>query len=138
MLVPHDQGCEMSVKRARQLRKSMPVPEARLWNALRHIRPLGHHIRRQVQLGPYYADFCCHKSRLVIEVDGETHFYDAAMARDQVRDAFLRHEGYRVLRVTNTDVMRNIDGVLTLILLMLDEPPPSIPPHKGEGGPFRA
>lgn len=64
----------MSVERARQLRKNMGAPEAKLWNALRELRLLGHHFRRQVPLGRYYADFCCHKARLVIEVDGDTHF----------------------------------------------------------------
>ncbi|WP_143154498.1 DUF559 domain-containing protein [Devosia limi] len=57
----------MSVQRARQLRKIMSTPEAKLWNALRELRPLGYHFRRQVPLGPYYADFVCHRSCLVIE-----------------------------------------------------------------------
>ena len=125
----------MSVERARQLRKSMSAPEAMLWSALRELRALGHHFRRQVPIGRYYADFCCHKKCLVIEVDGDLHFSDDAVAYDAIRDAFLRREGYRLLRVTNADVMRNLDGVLTVILHMLDQPPPSLPPHKGEGSP---
>ena len=123
----------MSVERARELRKTMPAPEAKLWNALRELRPLGHHFRRQVQIGPYYADFCSHKRCLIIEVDGDTHFQEAAVTYDAARDAVLRREGYRILRVTNEDVMRNIDGVLTMVLSLLDQPPPLIPPHKGEG-----
>jgi very-short-patch-repair endonuclease len=111
----------------------MSAPEARLWNALRGLRPLGHHFRRQVPIGRYYADFCCHKRCLVIEVDGDAHFEGEAIAYDAARDAFLRSEGYRVLRVTNDDAMRNIDGVLTVVLGLLDQPPPSFPPHKGEG-----
>ena len=124
----------MSVQRARELRKRMTAPEAYLWNALRELRPLGHHFRRQVPLGPYYADFASHRAKLVIEVDGDTHFNDEAIARDELRDAFIRREGYRVLRVTNHEVMHNLDGVMTLILIALGDPPPSIPPHKGEGG----
>lgn len=103
----------MSIQRARQLRKTMPAPEAKLWNALRTLRPQGHHFRRQVEIGQrYYVDFCCHASRLVIEVDGDTHFMGNAPKRDQVRDAFLAREGYRVLRVTNDEVMRNLEGVM--------------------------
>ena len=123
----------MSVERARQLRKNMPAPEAKLWNALRELRRVGHHFRRQVSIGQYYADFCCHKKCLIIEVDGDSHFYDSAVPYDAIRDAVLRREGYRVLRVTNGDVMDNLDGVLTLVLSLLDQPPPLIPPHKGEG-----
>ena len=113
----------------------MGAPEAKLWNALRDIRPLGFHFRRQVPLGRYYADFACHGSRLIVEVDGETHASDAAQKYDAVRDAFLRGEGYQVLRVSNFEVMRNIEGVMTLVLDLLQQPPPSIPPHKGEGSP---
>ncbi|HEY8576039.1 MAG TPA: endonuclease domain-containing protein [Devosia sp.] len=123
----------MSVERARQLRKTMSVPEAKLWNALRELRPMGHHFRRQVQISYFYADFCCHKHRLIIEVDGDTHFEDGSIADDARRDQLLGREGYRVLRVSNRDVMRNMDGVLTLVLQALDRPPPSFPPHKGEG-----
>ena len=125
----------MSVERARALRKVMSAPEAKLWNALRKLRPSGHHFRRQVPIGRYYADFCCHKHVLIIEVDGDTHSNDQAIAHDAIRDAFLRREGYRVLRVTNLDVLRNIDGVMTEVLSSLELPPPSLPPHKGEGSP---
>ncbi|MHA6691477.1 endonuclease domain-containing protein [Devosia sp. A449] len=123
----------MGIERARELRKRMPAPEAKLWNALRDLRPLGFHFRRQVPLGPYYADFVCHARRLVIEVDGDTHGVDAALHYDARRDAFIAAEGYRVLRVANSDVMHNIDGVTTIILSALSPPPPSLPPHKGEG-----
>jgi very-short-patch-repair endonuclease len=125
----------MSVERARALRKVMSAPEAKLWNALRELRPSGYHFRPQVPIGRYYADFCCHKHVLIIEVDGDTHSSEQAIVHDTIRDAFLRGEGYRVLRVTNLDVMRNIDGVLTEVLSLLDQPPPSFPPHKGEGSP---
>src|SRR5690606_30951596 len=106
----------MSIARARQLRKQMPRPEAMMWNALRTLGRRGFHFRRQVPIGRYYADFACHHPRLVIEVDGLTHTspeYDAA------RDTFMRSQGYRVLRVSNDNVLREIDGVMVLILLEL-------------------
>jgi len=106
----------------------MPVTEIRLWKALRMLRSQGHHFRRQVEIGRrYYVDFCCHASKLVIEVDGETHFVGNTPERDQVRDAFLIGEGYRVLRVPNDQVMHNLDGVMMLVLnaLTADPAPPS-------------
>ncbi|WP_246132774.1 endonuclease domain-containing protein [Devosia ginsengisoli] len=123
----------MGIERARELRKRMPAPEARLWNALRELRPLGFHFRRQVPLGRYYADFACHARRLVVEVDGDTHGTDAAVSHDAHRDRFIASQGYRVIRIGNGDVMGNLDGVLTTILSALNQPPPSFPPHKGEG-----
>ena len=126
-------GVRLGIERARELRKRMTVPEARLWNALRELRALGLHFRRQVPLGYYYADFACHGRRLVVEVDGDLHGTDAAIKYDLRRDAFMNAEGYRVLRVSNEEVMHNLDGVMTTILAALDQPPPSFPPHKGEG-----
>lgn len=114
----------MSIERARQLRKNMPIPEAKLWHALRMLRAQGHHFRRQVEIGRrYYVDFCCHASKLVIEVDGDSHFLGNEPVRDQIRDAFLTGEGYRVLRVPNGEVMHNLDGVMILVLNMLTSHP---------------
>ena len=83
-----------------------------MWTALRGLKPLGFHFRRQVPLGSYYADFACHHPKLVVEVDGRTHTdadYDAA------RDAFIRNEGYRVLHSGNDDVLRELDGVMRAV-----------------------
>ena len=111
----------MSKERARELRKNMPAPEAKPWNSLRELRPLGHHFRRQVEIGGrYYVDFCCRRAGLVIEVDGDTHFCPGAQDRDEIRGRFLTNEGYRVIRVTNSDVMHNLDGVITVVLNALD------------------
>jgi very-short-patch-repair endonuclease len=103
----------MTIARARTLRKQMPLSEARMWNALRALKRLGLHFRRQVPLGRYYADFACHHPRLVIEVDGPTHVSEAY---DAERDRFMRGEGYRVLRVTNEAVRDNLDGVMRAVL----------------------
>jgi very-short-patch-repair endonuclease len=103
----------MSIERARQLRQVMPPSEAVMWNALRTLKPLGLHFRRQVPVGRYYADFACHHPKLVLEIDGWTHD-DAAY--DAARDAFMRTEGYQVLRVSNGDVLRNVDGAVRLVL----------------------
>ena len=129
-------GGRLGIERARELRKRMTAPEARFWNACRELRPLGYHFRRQVPLGPYYADFVCHARRLAIEIDGDTHGSDAASKYDARRDAFIASQGYRILRFVNDDVMRNLNGVMTTVLAALDQPPPSFPPHKGEGSSF--
>ena len=102
------------------------------------LRP--HHFRRQVALGPYYADFASHSARLVIEVDGGAHFTDDALRRDGRRDAFIRAQGYRVLRFTSVDVFEHIDGVVDRDPRCLAATPTHRltavpPPHKGEGAP---
>ena len=57
-----------------------------MWNALRTLNPRGYHFRRQVPLGPYYADFACHHPRLVIEIDGLSH---TSQEYDAKRDLFM-------------------------------------------------
>ncbi len=124
----------MSIERSRELRKRMPPAEARLWNYLRSLRDQGLHFRRQVQLGPYYVDFACHHPKLVIEVDGETHFTPEAIAYDNHRSERIRAEGYRVVRYSNLEVRDNLEGVaIDLAAVLAALPPPLIPPHKGEG-----
>jgi len=103
----------MADGRARQMRKEMPPSEASMWNALRALKRVGLHFRRQVPLGRYYADFACFHPKLVLEVDGWTH---DSLEYDAVRDAFMRAEGFTVLRVTNDDVRFNRDGVVRAVL----------------------
>ncbi|MEQ8599040.1 MAG: DUF559 domain-containing protein [Devosia sp.] len=111
----------MGVERARKLRKNMSAPEAKLWFALRQLRAQGHHVRRQVPIGPFYADFASHRAKLVIEVDGETHFGGGAELGDALRTERISADGYRVVRVLNSDVMANLEGVMDYLVRVLEE-----------------
>ena len=94
----------------------MPEAERRLWVRLRNCQLGGFRFRRQHTIGPYVADFACVKAMLVIECDGEQHGYDDIRAHDERRDAFLRSEGWDVLRFWNSEIHNNMDGVLETIL----------------------
>jgi very-short-patch-repair endonuclease len=78
------------------------------------------HFRRQVPIGSYVADFCCLTSRLIIEVDGHQHGYDANAAHDERRTSYLGNHGFRVIRFTNREVMTAIEIVLDSILAALN------------------
>ena len=54
--------------------------------------------------------------KLVIEVDGGQHYTDNILEEDRKRDEVLRSLGFRVLRFTNTDVLKNIEGVVARII----------------------
>ena len=115
---------------ARAMRAAPTEAERKLWWHLRHrLLTPGTHFRRQVRIGRYVADFACHTTRLVIEVDGGQH---AASATDEARTKVLEANGYRVLRYWNNDVLTNIDGVLEDIVSAITTTPPT-PPYKGEG-----
>ncbi|MDX5630092.1 MULTISPECIES: endonuclease domain-containing protein [unclassified Brenneria] len=102
----------------RELRQNPTEPERRLWRTIRQ-RQLGVKFRRQHGIGIYIVDFYCAERYLVIEVDGDSHFSAQGGAYDGLRDAYIRSLGLRVLRISNTDIMQNIDGVLMLISDML-------------------
>lgn len=110
---------------ARKLRKNPTPAEIRFWKIIESLRAR-YHFRKQVQMGSYVVDFASHKARLVVEIDGETHYVGEGPARDQARDAALAERGYRVLRFTNADVMQNADGVFRVLTDALTEraPPP--------------
>ena len=103
--------------RARAMRKTLTRAETRLWSDLKRVPFSGTHFRRQVVIGPYIADFACHRAKLVIEVDGQSHSHDRAIKKDAIRTAFLEREGYRVLRVTNDDVYRNATDIIHAVLV---------------------
>ena len=68
------------------------------------------------------VDFYCPERRLVIEVDGRSH--DGRGAEDAARQKALEDQGLTVLRVTNDEVIRNLDGVIRHLQAWLDEEPP--------------
>ncbi len=118
---------------ARVLRRHSTDAERVLWRHLRNRQLKGKKFRRQAPIGPYVVDFVCHEARLVVEVDGGQHAQ--ARDRDQARDAWLRSQGYRVLRFWNNEVLRNTQGVLERIAEELgggeEELSTPSPPHPG-------
>ena len=110
----------MSIAQARSQRRHMSPPEAKLWMLLRAEQFRRAHFRRQVPLGPYYADFASHALKLVVEVDGRQHFDDAAIVRDAKRTGYIEGQGYRVLRFTTVEVLQHIDAVGAAILAAIE------------------
>jgi|SRR5262245_24390656 len=106
-----------TVGKVRRLRRNATDAEMKLWFSVRDRRLGGFKFVRQEPIGPYVVDLVCRDRRVVVEVDGGQH---AESARDQIRDAYLTSEGYRVLRFWNSDVLNNLNGVLESILSSLN------------------
>lgn len=115
---------------AKQLRQNLTDAERVLWRHLRAHRFQGQKFRRQQPLGPYILDFVHFGAKLVIEADGGQH---AESTRDAVRDAWLRSEGFRVLRFWNDQILKETEAVLEVILQALGEPTPSPPTPLPQG-----
>lgn len=99
-------------ERARRLRARMTLPEQLLWDAVRAGRA-GLKIRRQHPLGPYILDFYCDAAKLAVEIDGEAH--RDRQAADVRRDAWLKSQGVRTLRIVATEVLRDLRGTVECI-----------------------
>src|SRR5687768_6084269 len=99
----------LTQSRARRLRRQLTDAERRLW---RHLRRdiSGYHFRRQVPIGPFIADFASLNPAIVIELDGGQHALQKNY--DAKRDAFLRTQGFKVLRFWDNDVLTHTDSVL--------------------------
>jgi 2-isopropylmalate synthase len=104
---------------ARAMRGAPTDAELRLWRLLRDRRLNGFKFRRQVPVGRYIVDFLCVGSRLIVEADGSQH---AESRHDEVRDAYLASQGWKVLRFRNTDVLRSRESVLETILAHAEHP----------------
>ena len=99
--------------RAQTLRKNMTKEERRLW--YEYLSKYPQRFRRQVTIGHYILDFYCAAAKLAIELDGSQHYETDGQQYDEKRDAWLESQGIQVLRFSNTDVLRNLDGVCQVI-----------------------
>lgn len=116
----------------------MSLPEVLLWQQLQK-RPGCYRFRKQFPLAPYTADFACLSARLLIEVDGEAHERGTQPQQDEARDRFTARRSFRTLRLPAVEVLKNVEGCLSAIVIACREagpPPPSLrdgpPPRAGE------
>jgi very-short-patch-repair endonuclease len=101
------------IKRARFMRANPTDAERKIWYLLRH-RRLGERWRRQEIIDDaYIVDFMCFEHRLIIEADGSQH---SDSKSDETRDAYLKAQGFTVLRFWNSDILANIEGVGEAVL----------------------
>jgi very-short-patch-repair endonuclease len=119
-------------ERARFLRRLLTPAEFTLWTRLRSRQLGGFKFVRQEPIARYYAGFVCRERRLIVELDGGQH---ADNPKDRRRDRALCALGYRAIRIWNSDVIENLDGVLQMLLSELEKRPltPALSPQAGRG-----
>jgi len=97
------------LQRAKELRREMTPAEKILWQEVR-AKKLGVRFRRQQVIAGFIVDFYCHKSALVVEVDGDIH--DLHQEEDARREKVLSALGLRIVRFRNDEVVRNLSAVV--------------------------
>jgi very-short-patch-repair endonuclease len=105
-----------SIRRAREMRKDMTGAESKLWSLLRDRRLITRKFRRQHPIGPWVADFACPAIQLVIEVDGPSHDDPDQQAWDAMKEEYLHLNGWRILRIKNSDIYQAFGEVEALII----------------------
>ena len=98
---------------SRKLRNNSTLSEVLLWNQLKSRKMRGYQFTRQKPTGNYIVDFYCSKLKLIIEIDGESH--SERSKEDKIRQRRLESLGLSFLRFYDSDVKKNLDGVLITI-----------------------
>ncbi|HUO21972.1 MAG TPA: DUF559 domain-containing protein [Caulobacteraceae bacterium] len=115
----------LTLKRARRMRKALTPPELGLWLKLRNRQLAGFRFRRQHPIGPYILDFYCPEAQLAVEIDGESHGAEGAVAHDARRDAWLQARGVQTFRIPG-DIAKDPYAAAQLILDVLRRRAPSV------------
>ena len=98
---------------AQKLRKEMTKEERHLWYDFLRDYPI--RFLRQKILGNYIVDFYCAKAKLVIELDGSGHYTESGQQYDEERRTFLEGYGLTIVRIPNTEIHDNFQGVCEYI-----------------------
>jgi very-short-patch-repair endonuclease len=89
--------------------------EATLWTYLKNRQLEGHKFRRQHSIGNFIADFYCTEAQLVIELDGEDHFWEEGIQSDNNKSNYLHQLGIQVIRFENKWMFEDVAYVLNKI-----------------------
>jgi very-short-patch-repair endonuclease len=98
---------------ARELRKHSTLAEVLLWQRLNKKQVGGRDFHRQRPVDEYILDFFSPALMLAIEIDGSSHTLKGTA--DEARQQRLESLGIRFLRFKETEVRRNLDGVVQAI-----------------------
>jgi very-short-patch-repair endonuclease len=101
------------VSQAKELRKNMTLAEKKLW--YEYLRTFKFRVLRQRTIDNFIVDFYCPTLKLIIEVDGDSHFTEQGKQYDLERTQILEGYGLKVIRFTNDQVFNQFAGVCSII-----------------------
>jgi very-short-patch-repair endonuclease len=112
-----------------------------VWQWVRNRQFCDQKFRREYAIPPYTADFCCLELKWVLEIDGSDHLTEVGRQRDLVRDDSLNRPGYRVMRISGYEVLREPVNCRTTIVEKVQQRmremktphPRPLSPKRGEG-----
>ncbi|MFO0358171.1 MAG: endonuclease domain-containing protein [Sphingobacteriaceae bacterium] len=102
-------------------RNDSTLAEICLWKFVLSNKKLGYKFNRQRPVSNYIADFMCKELNLIIEVDGITHEHEQIKKKDAIKQKELEENGFVILRLTDEDVLKNIDRTKLMIEKIIKE-----------------
>jgi very-short-patch-repair endonuclease len=93
---------------ARNMRKNPTPAERKLWG---YLRTFPFRFWRQRPIDRFIVDFYCPKLKLVIEVDGESHYTNEGITSDLERTAILESYDLQVVRFQNSEVLQSFEEI---------------------------
>jgi len=105
---------------ARKLRNNSTKSEIRLWAEVLQGKKTGYTFLRQRPVLNYIADFLCKELKLIIELDGFTHHLEQQWKKDEDRQKELEKAGFKVIRFSDEDVLKNLRNVESEIMYWIN------------------
>lgn len=99
-------GSRLSVSRS--AKTSVPDAADKLWSILRDRDIAGLRFRHRERVGPNLVDFLCPAARFIVQLEGDEPI-------DHMQTEWFRENGYRVLLLSQADVLGNPRRVLDVI-----------------------
>ncbi|MEM6714807.1 MAG: endonuclease domain-containing protein [Cyanobacteria bacterium P01_C01_bin.147] len=103
------------IEKRRRLRQNATPAEQLVWQRLRDRQVENCKFRRQYSVDAFVLDFYCPELRLAIEIDGDSHNSEEAVAYDLARQRTIEALGIQFLRFTNREVSGQLDVVIEQI-----------------------
>lgn len=97
------------VERARKLRTHMTPAEKKLWYT--YLKTFKFRVLRQRPIDNFIVDFYCAELKLVIEIDGNSHFTKVGKEYDAARTEILEGYGLKVMRFSNDEMLNNLESL---------------------------
>jgi len=104
---------------SRELRNNSTLSEILLWNELKSRKMQGYQFMRQKPIKRYAVDFYCSKLKLIIEIDGVSHY--GKDEKDKERQEELEGLGLFFLRFDDLDIKYKMDEVVREIKKRIKE-----------------
>ena len=109
---------ELLKENAKSNRKNMTEAESVFWSSVKG-SALGQRWLRQHIIGDYIVELWMRKSKVVVEIDGGYHFTDEQQEDDALRTDWLEHQGYKIIRFKNEQVLFDTNKVIEILKVSL-------------------